>query len=154
MKLLPYDTFEVDSTLSAKMLARALESKIEPRTLSRAPQKEGAEFKGEVFEDGFKISRILLYRNSFSPVVTGSFVPNGSGTNIQIKMAIHTFTAVFMAIWLAITCYILVTNYSSPLFAIGALVFGIVLTLGGFWWEARKQKPRLIEIFKEFEEAN
>lgn len=153
MKILPYDTFKIESALSAKMLAKMLESKIEPRTLSRTPRQEMAEYKGEVFEEGFEIRRILLYRNSFSPVITGNFVSNGPGTDIQIKMALHTFTAVFMCIWLAVTVYILIFNYSSIPFAVGALIFGILITFGGFWWEAIKQKPRLIEMFKEFEEG-
>jgi hypothetical protein len=53
------------------------------------PSRQGYEFEGFVSPQGFRISRIISYRNACIPVVRGRFEPSGAGTRIVIEMAMH-----------------------------------------------------------------
>lgn len=44
-------------------------------------------YEGWYNEEDFKIKRIINYRNSFLPVITGNIVQNGSRSAIAVKMA-------------------------------------------------------------------
>jgi hypothetical protein len=51
--------------------------------------RQGCEFEGIVRPQAFRISRIISYRNSCLPIVTGRFEPSGTGTRIVIEMKMH-----------------------------------------------------------------
>ena len=157
MKLWPSDSFDIETTLSPEEIVASLRSAIEPARMFRFSSKH-ATFQGELTSDGFKMSRIIHYRNSFLPVVHGTFRAGDSGRIVSIKMRLNLFVAAFMCIWftgvglavLAFTVGFLRGKIQpSPMLLIpfGMLVFGWALVSGGFWSEARKQKRMLVEMF-------
>src|SRR5207248_141730 len=117
-----------------------------------------AAFQGTFTPQGFKITRIIHHRNSFLPVILGEIVRGPLVTTVHVKMRLHRFVAGFTAFWfVGVLCGIgavLATIFShrpqlSPmlLIPVGMLVFGTVLVSASFWFEAKKQKPLLIQMF-------
>ncbi len=58
--------------------------------------RQGFEFEGNVSPQGFRISRIISYRNSCIPIIGGRFEPSSAGTRIVIEMKMHTLGYVFL----------------------------------------------------------
>ena len=159
MKFLPYDRFELETQMDSKAIIEAMKTKIAPRKLFRF-SSDHAPFQGEISSDGFEIIRIIHYRNSFLPVICGKFQPNASGTRIIIKMRLHAFVAFFMCVWfggVGLGCFVLLNSVFNGqkimslamLIPFGMLIFGWALVSGGFWFEAKKQKPMLVEMFND-----
>ncbi len=74
-------------------------------------------------------------------------------------MRLHWLVALFMLFWFGGVSTGLISFLTAvmkgkfePLPALlvplGMLVFGIAMTSGCFWWEAKKTKPALIELLK------
>ena len=159
MKIYPKDTFEIDSTLSAGEIFSSLDAVVEPPKWFRMWSSSGKKYQGEFSYSNFKIWRIISYRNSFIPIIEGQITPAASGSHIAITMRLHRFVAAFMLFWLGGVSVGLVTfslaamrGKMKPLpgllIPLGMLLFGIVMTSGSFWWEAKKTKPFLVEILK------
>ena len=116
-------------------------------------------FQGEITQNGFKITRIIHYRNSFLPIITGKFLPGNPRLKVEIRMGLHPFVTAFICIWFGgvglISIIFLASMLSGTttfsidsLIPLGMLVFGWALVSGGFWFEVKKQKPMLIEMFE------
>jgi len=159
MKFWPSDRFEIETTMSPEAIVTALNSKIEPKKLFRL-SLDHAPFQGDISRDGFRITRIVHYRNSFLPVVTGKFLAGDSGTKVAIRLGLHPVVTAFMCVWFGIVGLAVVVALAGlpsglaptspvPLIPLGMLVLGWALVSGGFWFEAKKQKRMLIEMFKE-----
>ena len=157
MKLWPYDSFEIRTHQSAESLAAVLNDHVEPKKWFRLSRDHKA-FEGTLAPDGFKVSRIVHYRNSFLPVITGFFRPRPAGTDIAIRMRLHTFVAAFMCFWFggvaigvvaAITAVFTGRTADPPLLLIpfGMLLFGWALVSGSFWFEAKKAEALLVDMF-------
>ncbi len=161
MRFLPHDSFDIETSMSPEEIARSLKASVEPRKLFRLSSKH-AIFQGELLCNGFKISRIIHYRNSFLPIINGTIRASHSGFIISINMRLHRFVMAFMCFWFggvsigmltAIMGLLSGKTHSSLILLIpfGMLVFGWALVSGGFWFEAKKQKRLLIEMFKKRE---
>ena len=120
---------------------------------------EGKPFQGKCSREGFRITRIIRYRNSFLPIINGNYLNSSNGTTIQIKMGLHPIVIAFMGIWfggvvigavsISYSLAIRECGFQLPmLIPFAMLLFGIALVLGGFWFEAKKQKPLLESLFK------
>lgn len=147
MKLLPYDTFEIRTSLTLEEIITALKKEVEPRKWFRWFSRDQVVFEGDVSRDGFKIGRIINYRNSFAPIIRGTFKQSPNGTTVLIRMNLHPLVIVFLCIWLSgFIGFFLSLNY--PLFVPFAimLLFISVMVLGGFWYEVQETKPKLISI--------
>lgn len=162
MNLYPKDTFEVDTTMPATEIVSALDAEVEPPKWFRWQSSSGKKFRGKFSIDGFKIMRIINYRNSFLPVIKGTVNPTMSGSRISVTMRLHWLVAIFMLFWFGGVSTGLVTflvaevsGKTEPLpmllVPLGMLLFGIVLTYGCFWWEAKKTKPMIIKMFNGVE---
>ena len=159
MKFLPYENFTITTRLSSNEILKRLEDSVEPRkgfqwirsTSSYKP------YQGEIKEAAFSISRIINYRNSFLPQISGEI---GPGT-IKINMHLHPFVLVFVTFWLgSVGCmflfmlsqFLMTNNEDIPLIGLiaplGMFLFGYLLTLGGFKAEARQSKEFLMELFE------
>jgi len=57
-------------------------------------------FEGEVREDGFTISRVINYRNSFLPVIEGKVVAKGDGSELHVELRPARAVRLFLSIWL------------------------------------------------------
>ena len=159
-KLLPVDAFEIETSYPIEALMRLLETQIEPQKLIRFRfgRRDHKPFQGDFSRDGFKMTRIIHYRNSFLPVIRGTFHPNVRGTTIVIKMTLHPLIIGFMAFWLgtigSVAVSMLATTlvssevtFGAALVPVGMFVFGCIMVYGGFWWEVNKAKTMLTQMF-------
>lgn len=154
MKLLPYDKFEIQTSLTLEEVIAALKKHVEPKRWFRLFWGNHAVFEGEISQDGFRIMRIINYRNSFLPVIKGAFKQNQNGINVMIRMGLHPFVIVFMCIWFGGIIFAIVAGLASSkitlsatlLIPLGMLFFGWAMVAGGFWFEARKVKPQLLSV--------
>jgi hypothetical protein len=161
MYLVPYERFEVETTLTNSTIVEVLSSKIEPKKIFRLSSNH-APFEGDISLDGFEINRIIHYRNSFLPVISGQFHTGVYGTKVIIKMRLHFGVIAFMCVWFVVMGSAFFSSLSSILdnktamsvatfIPLGMLIFVYVMVSGGFWFEARKQKKMLIKIFSVLE---
>ena len=159
MKIYPEDTFEIDSTLTAGEIFSALDAVVEPPKLFRWGSSNCKKYQGELTYSNFKIWRIIGYRNSFLPIIEGQITPSNSGSLITVKMRLQRFVAAFILLWLGGVSVAVVTlsiaammgrikSLPGLLIPPGMLLFGIAMTSGCFWWEAKKSKPFLVGILK------
>ena len=128
---------------------------------ARRFSRDHAPFQGEVYPGGFRISRIIHYRNSFLPMITGEFQPGAAGTKVVIRMGLHPFVTVFLCVWfggVGLGLFAVLSGIrsgqTSPamlLAPVGMLLFGWGLAFAGFWFEARKQKRMLVGMFRRFQ---
>lgn len=154
--LWPATSFEIQTPFAPEKVFDILQSNTESKRFMRG---WGAYryFEGECTKEGFKISRVIQYRNSFLPVITGCIVPEGTGSLVKIKMRLPVFASVFMTFWLVIPVLAslislpgllagLALTDPSALIPPSMVIFGIALTSGGFWFEASKQQDKLMEM--------
>lgn len=154
MKIIPYEKFQIDSDLSAtEVLQRIKQHTGEKKLFNfRSPH----EFSGYVNEREFEITKNISYRNSFLPVIEGKIEQISTGARVTISMRLHLAVICFMFIWfsgVSIGCIAVLAHldrFSMPmLIPFGMLIFGVALVSGGFWFEASKQKVRLIELLSK-----
>lgn len=158
MKIWPVNTFDVHTSFSPEKVLDIVQANTEPKKLFRI-NREHRYFEGECSQETFTINRIIHYRNSFSPRVTGFVMPERSGSIVKIKMKLHPLTIAFMSLWF--TGVILAVPGASVAFIakpaeatmimlvpLGMLVFGVTLISGAFWFEATKQQEKLIALLK------
>lgn len=168
MKLLsyciPYTNLSLRSPLSPGEIAALFGGRIKEWQWMRFTGG-GHHFQGSLTADKFTMSRIIGYRNSFLPVIAGKIVPADRGTFIHLVMRLHVTTAIFLAVWFG---FVLLGSMSvaaglisgklpfhpALLIPFGMLGFGMALVSWGFWFEALKQKPMLLELFQATEVAN
>ncbi|MBN1359761.1 MAG: hypothetical protein JW993_04175 [Sedimentisphaerales bacterium] len=164
MRFWPSDSFEIDTTLSREDIITHLNSSVQPGKPFRFfPSSAGHKnFRGQISQDGFKISRTIDYANSFLSVITDRFLPGQSGTKVAVHMSLHPFVGGFMYVWFGgiglgfvVTMFGLfsgrVAAFPIVLIPSAMLVFGWALASGCFWFEARRQKPVLIQMFRAWE---
>ncbi|WP_296046834.1 hypothetical protein [uncultured Alteromonas sp.] len=151
IKLIPRDNFTLDSRFSAAEITQRLqEHTAKKRTLGF---NRDFEFKGRVGQYDFELMRNVAYQNSFLPVIEGKIKPVANGCHIEVTMRLHLLVTVGMVIWFSFTgiaCLFSLSNlhrFSLPMLIPFAMMFlGVAMVSGGFWYEACKQKKRLIEI--------
>ncbi len=96
-------------------------------------------------------------RNSFRPYLAGRVSPHGTGTTIEITMAMAPFVQLFMGVWLSFAALAFVgfgilvlrmpPNVDSPgIVPFLFLPFGIALCSVGFWTGATNAKRALVSL--------
>ena len=115
----------------------------------KRPQAPSSPFLGSVENLSFRIRRNIQYRNSFLPMIRGKINPTPTGSRVDVFMYMHPFSLVFMLIWFGILVLIesrlVDINIARSFVPIGMAVFGLALSLGGFFFEALKVMPLLSE---------
>jgi len=157
MKLLPYDTFTIQTSDPLPILLEKLAIYIEPQKVIRWQLSQNhAPYQGTLSEAGFEIHRIIHSRNSFLPIIRGRFEPSPSGTLVRITMKLHPFTTGFLIFWF-LTWY----SFSLPIFLSGAMptpfalqflgmpFLLLVIFWGAFWSEANRCRRDLVEMIVE-----
>ncbi len=87
--ILPFEEYVIKSKLSVEEVNLKLNENIEPKSKSlfssfiRTTTKP---YEGEIYGNRFKISRIISYKNSFLPVISGDIFTFKNFTNINVKM--------------------------------------------------------------------
>jgi hypothetical protein len=156
---MPLYRFQIDSNLTKQVVLQRI------RALTRedpgvwqsikesfAKRRESSvPFIGGVEESDFRLHRDIRYRNSFLPRIRGHVEAIAGGTRIFVTMYLHPLVGVFMLIWLGgVGLGALAVSTAGQagtvptLVPFFMLVFGVALTLGGFYPEAIKAR-RLLE---------
>lgn len=82
-----------------------LADNVEPRKITRWSifgKREEKPYQGEVNGTRFKIERIIHYRNSFLPVITGQISTHLDKTVISVRMRPAISVLIFMSVWLGL----------------------------------------------------
>ncbi|MCB0083471.1 MAG: hypothetical protein KDE47_21165 [Caldilineaceae bacterium] len=165
-KLLPYERIVIETALSPEQVQQELTEVIEPRRNRmtwRGVAHDHKAYEGAFDHNGFTVSRIIHYRNSFLPQLTGKIERTATGSTITITMQPHTFVLVFMLAWFGfvIMFFLMVllatfngglegnTDRLGFLMPIGMLIFGYLLVTVGFGVEANKSKQFFQERFQQ-----
>lgn len=166
-RFLPFDSYALITSLSVEEAKERLAGTITPRKRFRSwsfPKSSGNSYEGELSEDSFTISRIINYRNSFLPVISGRIKTSQGMTIIHVRSRPATFVVVFISLWLGFVglfCLGIIAaglihfkevlqNGFSPILLLpfGMFIFGCVLTTVAFTAENKKTKRHLAELLK------
>ena len=106
-------------------------------------------FIGTVEGNEFTLYRDIRYRNSFLPRIKGYVGSDSGSTQVDVVMSLHPFVLLFMLFWLGGVGYAAFAILNKGMTAeaaipLGMFLFGVALTLGGFYPEAIKAR-RLLE---------
>ncbi|MBP0026313.1 MAG: hypothetical protein J7545_04760 [Roseofilum sp. SBFL] len=100
MRILPYDRFTLETPASVAEVIGHLEPHIEaPKIWQWRVPPNHAPYCGTISEDGFKIRRVIHYRNSFLPQVRGRFESLPNGTAVHITLSLHPMVSIFLIFW-------------------------------------------------------
>ena len=115
----------------------------------RGPRSSGRPFLGTVEGRSFRIRRDIQYRNSFLPIIRGSITATSNGSRVSVLMFMHPVVLLFMLGWFGLLIStewrLLDSNIARSFVPVAMIVFGLVLSLGGFFYEALKVMPLLSE---------
>ena len=155
MSLIPYVTFSVTTTDPISVVARRLSEKID-RTSWFPGWTSNLPYTGDVWDNGFKVVPIISYRNSFLPIICGSFEPQASGTVVHVTMRIHWAVTVFLCVWCGIVGSAFIAIFGSVVageafwgvlfFPLFMLLFAAGLTVGAFWWEMPQRREDITRV--------
>jgi Cytochrome oxidase complex assembly protein 1 len=165
---LPFRQFSIDTELSEAEVVERLRVIVEPGNLFLAGlRRTNKPFAGEISPEGFKIARLIHYRNGSLPVLIGRFEPGPRGARVQITTRLMRFTQVFLALWFGFLLFIFVIaavaslesmfSFQKPGFgwpltgvglAIGMGLFGYLIVTAPFGLEARKAQGLLEEALQ------
>ena len=161
-KLFPYETWTLKTPLEIPQLVDGLAQRIEPRKWVRWSSPEYDDiFEGKVSEHGFTISRAINYRNSFLPVLKGTFISTYTGTLIKIRMTLDfivwgllmgTGGMLSLFTFAGIIEFIDEGSWTLLMFGAGGIVFIVSLVNLCFRIEARKAKSLISELLLELYE--
>ncbi len=97
---LPYRKFVIHSCLNKAQVMFQLRNCVSQRQGDWPSQpKTSKTFAGKLLPSGFEITKPWGYRNSFIPIINGTFEPHENGTKIVITMKLHSLIFVFIAVW-------------------------------------------------------
>lgn len=101
-KLLPFENLILTTKLSVAEVTKRLTDNIEIQKTSKfftLNNHSSKLYRGTILNNNFKISRIINYRNSFLPIISGSIYSAIGKTEVEIKMRLHQFVFIFILIW-------------------------------------------------------
>lgn len=161
MNYLPAEDIIFKSKLKYTELIQRLEDSIEPVKVFRFGlfnRPETKPYQGKIEGLSFNISRIINYRNSFLPRISGSIENTFDGSLIKVKMRLHVAVIVFLCIWggiMGIVCTVFLTQSLGgtdfdPMILIPfgmLLVFYVVIMLA-FKFESKQSKAYLQSLFE------
>lgn len=162
MIALPFESLTYRTKLTKEQVNKKLQACLEPIPRSfrvgllRKPTTNT--YEGELSGDCFNIQRIIIYRNSFLPTITGCIQQDQLGTTIKIRMRLNMVVMILLLLW----CWIIVPlSLTSVVVAIRdngftnqtfipltLLVFTYSITMTGFKFESRRSKLSLQRLFE------
>ena len=174
MKFLPYDTFRIQISEPVCVIINRLSTEVEPENLFDWNMfRKHKIFVGKVWDSGFKVTRIISGRNSFKPIISGKIEPTPEGTIIDIKMSLHPLVIGFIGwvifslfspyIYLVLGLALKILSFFFPkyfsvalgdidtllklaLVPLGFILFIYLMTMFGFWFEARTSKEKITKL--------
>ena len=154
MKVLPHDSFTILIPDALPIVLQRLNAKVEQKKVFRFSNKH-APYQGTISEEGFRISRIIHYRNSFLPVIRGRFEVESHQTMIHVQMSIHPFVMAFLGFWFffwysAVVHTILTSAMPTNMVAqsVGMPMLILIIFWVAFWSEANRSRSELTQIIQ------
>jgi len=159
MKFWPSDCFVIRTQMLPEGIVKRINSVVEKRSGFHWPERS-KRFRGEVSQDGFKIRRIIYYRNLSRPVVRGDFHPTEQGTEVVVRMDLSRIANVMMTLWVLFACLFATVPISlllrgrlldsaRALLPLVVPVIALFFHFAGFWYEAKKQRKMLTRLLGE-----
>ena len=164
--LFPYHQSLLKTRLSPQEITERLEEvtgqpkSFRQRLKPREKEYGTSVFSGEVHPKHFKLRRIIDYRNSFLPVISGEIVKDFNHTHVYLTFRLSTFVYIFDALWLGsvlLVNIIIIYMYftlDKPSFTLPALIpvfmllFGYLLSVIPFTYEVNKAKKILMKLWE------
>jgi hypothetical protein len=155
---LPTENLVYSSILNAQQIQERLSTYVEPRLEGFIDWKKKREkqYEGIVDRDTFEITRIINYRNSFLPLISGKVKTTESQTVILVTMTLHSFVKIFLAIWWSMAILFIIIYITKSiqeklfdpmtLLPVAMLIFIYSLTTRAFKMESKKAKDDLEEM--------
>jgi hypothetical protein len=169
MKYLPYENLTFRTKLDAEEILLRIKKNTEPEKMFRMngllENNDHKPYEGNVDGMTFHLTRIISYRNSFLPKISGLIERDFHGTKVTVKMKLSSSTMAFMMLWcggVALDFFIILIFSMKEksfkpgiLIPLGALLFAYLLTIGGFKSESSKSKEFLSQLLEaEIEAVN
>lgn len=138
--------------LDVRLIPEALVERVRASVHVTGQSDEELPFAGRVTDTGFELTRRIMYRNSFLPLIIGRFEPSDLGTRVQLVLRLQVLPGLFWMVWMAIALVFFVGSVVSwagggPSAAVGMtfglLAFGWLLCSVSFELEARAAMSRL-----------
>lgn len=162
MKFLPIEKITYRTKLDEVTISERLLSIMEPKQTMRFTGffagKKHKPYEGHVLNNTFTMNRIINYRNSFIPQITGIYKKDMFGTEIKVVMKMHLIVNIFMGIWLGIiglVCLGIIPTFFinekfEPMLLVpyGMFFFGYALAMGAFKFESNKSKIYIAELLE------
>lgn len=160
MKYLPAEDITFQSKLKEAALLQRLKDNIEPVKLRFGlfNRRETKPYQGKIIGNTFNISRIISYRNSFLPQISGNIENTFSGSLIRVRMRLHVAVIVFLCIWGGIVGTVGLLFLSQAfgrtafdpmtLIPLGMLVVFYVVVMLAFKYESKQSKADLQSLFE------
>jgi hypothetical protein len=145
---LPWRHYVAVSQKEPARIVAAIQNATAPRRQFWEARNSSAPFEGAVDQGRFTLSRIISYRNSFLPVITGQIIPVPTGSQVVISMRPSWFALVFWVVWMSgVTAFLAILLLlrrgvqNRPIgitVALGLFLFGYLLCAASFGFEARR----------------
>jgi hypothetical protein len=90
MTFFPSENIEYHTKLTKDEIISRINNVVEPKGIFWIFKKYsyGKPYDGEIYENGFRIRRIIWSRNSFLPTIEGNILENEEQRIINIKMGV------------------------------------------------------------------
>src|SRR6476661_6862487 len=97
MRLLPSYRFTVRTPAPIDVVRERLRADVARYGATR----EGGRtlFRGDVWDSGFRLTRVLGYRNGFVPLLVGRFESVPGGTRVTVSVRLTAWSAAFACCW-------------------------------------------------------
>lgn len=170
-KLLPYENYTIESSLTTEKLllklfdktlsAQEFVSESDRRVFSFGMKGWSKPYWGYIRKDSFELERLITYRNFTNPKIVGAIkqVPYGTAIHIKIKPPYSTLILVGLfqlACLYGLTKTVIQSikeNEMRPevFVAVSMIIFAYLLVLVSFKAEAVKSKKFLNDLFEKVE---
>jgi glucan phosphoethanolaminetransferase (alkaline phosphatase superfamily) len=97
MAFFPMEFLKYKIDISKEEMIDRLNANIEPQTFFNW-SSYGKSYFGEIYENGFKMIRHSVGKNSFRPIIIGNIVENDTGNIVEILMRPYVIVLIFMSI--------------------------------------------------------
>ena len=160
MKYLPFESITYETNLDSKEILKRINEEIEPikkfRMSGVFSNYKHKPYEGYINNYSFRMSRIMEYQNSFTPIIKGVIKNNLKGTKINITMELHPFILILMCSLPFIIGIIFVISDYVGIFPFGLNALMSLLTtflvylimIIAFKFESRKSKEYLFNLFE------
>jgi len=104
-KFLPVENYTLTTKLSVEEVRIRIDNNTEAKKNFRffsGDSNSAKAYEGHITGNRFTISRVIGYRNSFLPIITGDISSFAGQSQIKIKMRLQPFALIFIVAWLSI----------------------------------------------------